>query len=180
MKIDGELILGLQQKNPKSQQQFWNALFQPVFAICAKIIGPGPVAVDTATDLLNDFIFHYVHNLSNPAGAWSYLKMMAIRRSIRERQRTIKKEPFDEQTISTDATEFSIAELSILMPKIVDCLHGLTPKAQSIIRLKYKKGLPNDQIGGIVGGSKQYIGRLIQKSLLLLRDCLDQKEKANV
>ena len=62
-----------------------------------------------------------------------------------------------------------------LLQRLGEFLLKCGPKAQSTIRLKYRLGHSNAEIGKIVGGSKQYIGRLLSKSLALLHDCLKGK-----
>lgn len=188
MKIPVEQISLLKQEDNEARQQFWKQQFQSVLSICSRILGAGPSAVDVTVDLLNDFLFHYVHRLSNEEGAWAYLKLMAVRRSVRERKRLAKKESFDECMIPGGAMALSgIAQDEIAKQELVgyllllnECLEGLSPKAQSTIRLKFKKGLSNQDIGLLVGGSKQYIGKLIQKSLVLLKKCIHQKEVSHV
>jgi DNA-directed RNA polymerase specialized sigma24 family protein len=54
------------------------------------------------------------------------------------------------------------------------CLTHLTDKARQVLRLKYTEQWTNEHIGQIVGGSKQYIGRLIRQSLELLRSCIEK------
>ena len=175
MIISTELVNLLQNHDNAGRNRFWNAAFEPVLAICSRVVGPGPLSVDITTDLLNDFMFRYVDNLSNPKGAWAYLKMMAIRRSVRERERIYKNEQLEEQRMTLTSSNAVDEGVLLLLPGLDDCLGTLTPKAQSSIRLKYRQDLSNEQIGRMIGGSKQYIGRLIKQSLALLRDCLQQK-----
>ncbi|MBN2716615.1 MAG: sigma-70 family RNA polymerase sigma factor [Deltaproteobacteria bacterium] len=178
MQISVEMVSLLQQGNEAARRDFWQTAFAPVLGICSRVAGPGPLAVDITTDLLNDFLFRYVVSLSNPLGAWAYLKMMAVRRSIREKQRSIRHEMFEEHRMRLGETHDGNEDVAGMIPLLNDCLGTLTPKAQSAIRLKYRQGLSNSEIGNTVGGSKQYIGRLLKQSLRVLRDCL-QKKVAN-
>ena len=165
----------LQAGDDAARQEFWNNGFNAVLGVCSRVMGKGPAAVDITTDLLNDFVFHYVNQLSHPGGAWAYLKLMAVRRSVRERQRVLKGEEYEDQRICSPTNTAINEDMALLRPELNDCLDTLTPKAQSVIRLKYRQGLPNEQIGRAVGGSKQYIGRLLKQSLVLLRECLQRK-----
>ena len=175
MIISAELVKSLQTQDETARKNFWNVAFEPVLAVCARVVGPGPLSVDITTDLLNDFMFRYVENIGNPHGAWSYLKLMAVRRSVRERQRMQKNEQLEEQRMTLTSNNDVDEGVLVLLPGLNDCISALTPKAQSTIRLKYRQELSNEEIGSMVGGSKQYIGRLIKQSLALLRDCLQQK-----
>ncbi|MBN2342443.1 MAG: sigma-70 family RNA polymerase sigma factor [Deltaproteobacteria bacterium] len=176
VRIDFELIAQLQKNDADARHRFWSAYFRPVLAICTRVLGPGAIAVDVTTDLLNDFMFRYVHNVQSPSAAWSYLKLMAIRRSVREKKRGMKNEPVENIAINLDNTDFSQADIQVMLSKLESCLALLTPKAQSAIRMKYTQGVSNEQIGNTVGGTKQYIGRLLRKSLEMLRDCMGRKE----
>ena len=62
-----------------------------------------------------------------------------------------------------------------MMPRLDGCLEGLTPKAREVLKLRFSTDLTNEVIGEMVGGSKQYIGRLIKESTDKLRTCLDKK-----
>ncbi|MBN2525312.1 MAG: sigma-70 family RNA polymerase sigma factor [Deltaproteobacteria bacterium] len=179
LQIGAEMVAQLRQGNSDTRQRFWEESFDAVLAICSRILGSGPQSIDVTTDLLNDFLFHYVQNLKNPHGAWSYLKLMAIRRAVRERQRMMTGEPFDDQQMDYPGGEMDDVETTVLLPKLNQCLALLTPKAQSTVRLKYRQGMSNEQIGHVVGGSKQYIGRLLTQSLAALRECLQRKAVAN-
>lgn len=68
-------------------------------------------------------------------------------------------------------------ETSVLLPSLDECLDGLKPKAREVIRLKYGEDFANERIGGLVGGSKQYIGKLLRQSLAKLRECLERKRR---
>lgn len=179
MQIEAEMVTRLQRGDREARQTFWQETFGPVLSVCSRVLGGGPVAVDVTTDLLNDFMFRYVENLARPQGAWSYLKLMAVRRSVRERQRMINREQFDEGKGKAIHAPQDSADDVLLLPKLDDCLSLLTPKAQSAVRLKYRQGFSNEKIGETVGGSKQYIGRLMKQSLAALKECLERKAVTN-
>lgn len=166
----------LKQGDSSAQRDFWERHFNEVLAICSKILGPGADATDIATDLLSDFLFNYVHNLSNPNGYRAYLRIMAVRRSLRRKQKAHQNISFDEMELPSKehVTPEEDASVSLLLPKLSECLSTLTPKAQSVVRLKYTKQMTNEHIGQTVGGSKQYIGRLLTQSLDVLLNCLQK------
>jgi DNA-directed RNA polymerase specialized sigma subunit len=58
---------------------------------------------------------------------------------------------------------------------LVDCFKKLTEKAQKVMVLRFDADLTTEAIGKIVGGSKQYIGRLITQSLEAMRNCLERR-----
>ncbi|MBN2804469.1 MAG: sigma-70 family RNA polymerase sigma factor [Deltaproteobacteria bacterium] len=187
MIIEAEIINGLKHNSQKAQKRFFVEMFNPLYAICFKILGRKSLANDIATDLLTDFIFKYVHQLSNPNGAWSYLRLMAVRRSIRAQNRNNKDVSYEEDTPGIVSTNISLsgvyfdnntdaenrALMKILQEKLDKCLETLTPKAQASIRLKYTRELADEKIGQLIGCSKQYIGRQLKNSLVLLQKCLE-------
>ena len=170
------LVEGLKSGEVKAQEDFWKLYWPEVYTICAHILGNGPAATDIAVDLLSDFMTKYVHRLSHPKALRSYLRMMAMRRSLRFREDLEKRVPTDVDSlfIDTDGPDpEEAAHVAMLRPGLEVCLGEITPKAQQVIRLRYDQQMTNEKIGGLVGGSKQYIGRLLHRSLGLLRKCLE-------
>jgi RNA polymerase sigma factor (sigma-70 family) len=175
VQLSRQTIDGLQKGDDRARRECWERLFSPVYAICAHILGSGVEASDTAADLLSDFIFHHVHALQNPAGAGAYLRLMAVRRAIRARDHRNRMCEFHDDAMATGATgPEESAEFRLLQDRLPRCLNALTPKARSALRLKYTARMANDQIGTLLGGSKQYIGRLLAQSLERLRRCLEK------
>jgi RNA polymerase sigma factor (sigma-70 family) len=169
------LVAGLKSKNRHAQEAFWRQFYEPTYAICAAILGRGPDAADTAVDLMADFMFNYVEKLSSPQALWAYLHLMAVRRSLRLRGKLRKNDPIEPETtgdLTSPGPEHQ-AELRLLMPRMASCLAELSPKAQQVIRMCYGQQLTQEDIGALVGGSKQYIGRLLNKSIGLLKACLE-------
>jgi RNA polymerase sigma factor (sigma-70 family) len=121
-------------------------------------------------------MFTHVHNLTEARAAKAYLRLMAIRRSLREKKKRSTENFIGdiEELISPDHAPDKEAEQNILLSVLEKCLRILSPKAMAVIRLKYTAQLTNEKIGQTVGGSKQYIGRLISNSLKLLKKCVQK------
>ena len=174
-KIHG-LIDGLKAGSADAQQQFWRQFWPNTHAICAKILGSDADASDVTVDLLSDFIDRRVHNIEEPKAVRNYIRLMAVRQSMEMKRKRDKNVSLDDDYAdhaSNNPEEKAI--VATLLPRLVFCLDGLTPKARQTLRLKYYRQLSNERIGELLGGSKQYIGRLIQKSLTTLRTCLEKK-----
>lgn len=175
MPFSNALIDGLRACEPSAQHTFWASSWAEVYTICVSILGAGPDANDTAVDVLTDFIFKYVQNLSDSRAAHAYIRLMSVRRSLRRRARLKElyehryEEIPDTKTVCADEA----AEKALLLPRLRECLSQLTPKAQQVLKLRFGEELKNEQIGSLLGGSKQYLGRLIRRSLELLRKCLE-------
>ena len=143
--------------------------------MCLRISRSSVLATDTAVDLLTDFMFDHVENVRDPGGIRAYLRLMAVRRSLRKKERSLLQVPIDDRISGHSAANGveAAAEFLHLLPRLEECLGMLTPKAQSAIRLKYTRQIPDREIGNLIGGSKQYIGRLLGRSLELLRECIN-------
>lgn len=175
---DAELAL-LKARDPAAQARFFRAHRGRVEALCARVLGSGPDALEIAADVLGDFLFQYVDGVESPRAIATYLKLMATRRSlrwVRARGRSeevqegegeggleVEREPAPDQAIWARQ----------MMPRLSGCLEHLTPKAREVLKLRFSTELTNESIGDIVGGSKQYIGRLIKESTDKLKKCLD-------
>ena len=177
MSIAPEIIVRLQKNDQEAQRLFWSSQWSYVFAICAHILGKGAAATDLAVDVLTAFMFEYVHGLAHPATAKVYLRLMAVRRSLQKRkeQRVFVDLQNWETLVEEGArTPEDQALCRAAMPRLEGCLSRLSPNAQQIIRLSYTQGMGNNRIADLLGVSKQYIGKLIKKSLERLRRCMEE------
>ncbi len=169
------LLEGLCNRDSTCQKQFWNTYWPRVYAICARILGGGADATDLTVDLLTEFIDCRVQHVEQAAAMGGYLRLMAVRRALDFRQKRarfseLKFEMRDTSSLSPEET----AMVRNLMPRLEHCLPTLTPKAQQVLRLRFNEQLSNERIGTILGGSRQYIGRLIRQSLDVLRLCIEK------
>jgi len=137
------------------------------------VLGNPPDASAVAVEVLSDFLMNEVHLVNNPRAIFSYLRIMTARRALKLREKMNPYTPIESMEIGEDTRDpEELAHLVSLMPHLDTCLGKLTPKAQKVLRLKYHRGMPHERIGELVGGSKQYIGRLVTKSIALLRECM--------
>lgn len=165
------------QGDPALRPALWKTLHPDVRQVCAKVLGPGPDADDVADSVLVDFLYRYAERLESTAAARSYVRLMAMRRAVRYARRRDRLEPVEEERVATEPPAVSAeerADVQRMLPRLERCLEELKPKARVVLQLKFEGELTNERIGGQVGGSKQYIGRLITKSLGLLKKCLEK------
>jgi RNA polymerase sigma-70 factor (ECF subfamily) len=170
------LVARLKREDPAAQRRFWRICWPQVYADCARILGDGLPAHEVAVEVLSDFLLRYVHGLSHPGAAGTYLRLMAVRRAAREKEARSASKSVDMDVFhaeaGVDAEESAWAKA--LLPRLEECLGELTPKARQVLKLRYHADLTNERIGALLGGSKQYIGRLITRSLGVLRKCLER------
>lgn len=173
----GPSLEALKRGDPEAQERLWTLHWDRVYATCARILGYGADASDVATDIVHDFLFTYVQNIEHERAIVSYLRLMATRRSLRRRRGADRhRELVPESVVDEDARGADVAaHTQLLLPRLSDCLEELTPKAQQVLKLRFAGELTTERIGQLVGGSKQYIGKLIRQSTEKLRVCLESK-----
>lgn len=181
--LDDAELERLRARDPGAQARFFRAQRARVEGLCARVLGHGPDALEIAADVLGDFLFRYVDGIASPRAVSTYLKLMATRRSIRWSKRRARTDEVQEDGPEPAALEpnAGVTEPAVeqaiwtrqMIPRLDLCLDHLTPKAREVLKLRFSTDLTNQSIGDIVGGSKQYIGRLIKESTVKLRNCLE-------
>lgn len=179
--LDEDELVRLRARNPVAQARFFRAHRDRVEFICARILGSASDGQELAADVLGDFLFTYVDGVETPRAVSTYLKLMATRRALRwvrsrERATEIDEDIFTSSPggeAGTEAGSDQAIWARQVMPRLDGCMGILTPKAREVLKLRFSTELTNEAIGEIVGGSKQYIGRLIKESTEKLRRCLE-------
>ena len=179
---EAELAL-LKARDPHAQARFFRGHRPRVEALCARVLGHGADALEISTDVLGDFLFRYVDGVESPRAVSTYLKLMATRRSlrwVRTRGRSDEVQEDDGGALELGPREPAGNQpidqaiwARQMMPRLDGCMGQLTPKAREVLKMRFSTELTNESIGDIVGGSKQYIGRLIKESTDKLRKCLE-------
>jgi RNA polymerase sigma factor (sigma-70 family) len=170
-----ELVSRLKANDPLVQQQFWKDHWPQVYGLCMRLLGNDFASSEVATEVLSDFLCQYVHGLNNPKALRSYVRMMAVQYAWKERDRRNRPIHIDMDELG-DPSHGNPEELTMItsmLPRLEECLGRLSEKAQQAIKLHYYQEMPNEKIGELLGGSRQYIGRLISQSQVSLRKCLD-------
>lgn len=172
--LDDDELARLRRREPVAQARFFRAFRERVEKLCSRILGPNGDAQELAADVLGDFLYTYVDGVETPRAVPTYLKLMATRRALRlhksrERAGEIDDDQFQDEEVPPDQAIWA----QQVMPKLDRCMGILTPKAREVLRLRFGTELTNEAIGDIVGGSKQYIGRLIKESTEKLKTCLE-------
>jgi RNA polymerase sigma factor (sigma-70 family) len=170
------LLERLKALDPSAQSAFWREKRDGIYAICAHVLGRGDNAQEVTDDVLVDFLFRYVHHVSDSTRVDAYIRLMAARRAVRFRNmaRRVHQQDMDEHIDGREIGPEDRAILSNQGRRVVACMSRLTPKARRVLDLRFRSDLTNDRIGELLGGSKQYIGRLIKRSLELLQQCMNE------
>lgn len=172
-----ERLRRLQTGDTTAQARFWTEERPGVYGLCARVLGEGAVAEEIADEVLVDFLFGCIQRLTHHDAVGPYLRLMATRRSLRAKTRLARRADGDpDRQRSNERSPEAASELQATLLVLERCLEHLTPKAKAVINLRFIGDLTQEQIGRVVGGSKQYIGRVIKESLRTLRACLDRAE----
>jgi RNA polymerase sigma factor (sigma-70 family) len=109
----------------------------------------------------------------------TYLRLMAARKAVKVRASLNQPiySNMDRYLENLDYTTEERVGHKLLLPRLDECLSMLTPKAQQVLKLRYHGEMTNENIGNLLGGSKQYIGRLISQCLRKLKKCLQKKPR---
>ena len=168
------LLTRLQTGCPKTQRLFWDDAYNDVYLVALRVLKNTPDASAVAVEVLSDFLMDDVQKVSSPRALFSYLRITAARRAIRFAKKASLNTPIDKLEIpDIDGRDpEDDACLASLMPHLERCMTKLTPKSQQVLRLRYHRELTNQRIGELLGGSKQYIGKLVTQSIALLRKCM--------
>lgn len=174
--IDDAELARLKARDREAQARFYARFKDRVESLCGRVLGSGPDAAEVAIDVIQDFLFQYVDGVESPRAVTTYLKLMATRRSLRWMRRGERSEEVSEDVpeVDSDGKNDQGIWVTQMMPKLDGCMQGLTTKAREVLKLRYSTDLTNEAIGEMVGGSKQYIGRLIKESTEKLKGCLER------
>jgi RNA polymerase sigma-70 factor (ECF subfamily) len=176
------LVEELQAGNPIAQQVLWQAYLPKITGICRRIVKDPLIADEIAVEVLGDFVIRYVHTIENPAATVAYLRLTAIRRArkMKEKRDRNVELPDDLGKESQIATQTEDGALhAVVEPRLEKCLEKLKPKARRMVQLSFFKELNHKQIGEILGSSGQYVGRMISKSLTFLKRCIKYESLMN-
>lgn len=175
-----ETLESLVQGDDAARVAFWRAVQPRVEHICRQTLGDPHEARDLAAEVLVDFMFEYAAKLENPAAAPNYVYLMAMRRAQRHAQRRGAEVPAEAlpERIDQNRQPDELADGTWVRQRLQGCLQELRPKARQALVLHYGKGHSNQLIGSLLGGSKQYIGRLLRDSLALMRLCIERSINA--
>lgn len=176
---DDELLRRLKQRDGRAQLELRKRMFHRLLAVCTHILGDRVRAEDLAEDVLMDFAFEHVDRVEHPRAVASYLRLMAVRRARRIRQKQNRHEsghierarPVDEERMLVDAIDAPQRQACLSR-----CIEKQDKKARQMLRLRFYNELSVTAIGQQMGVSKQYVSRIMKRALEALRGCVSRCE----
>lgn len=168
----------LQARDPRALAELHQELYRPLQALCFRLLGDSIAAEHAADDVWTDFVVSHVDHLQQGEAAGAYLRMVAVRHCCRLREFQAKHRELPELTDDRIGAEDELireSEARRQTRRLERCLGRLTARARRIVRLRYHREMTQESIGQAVGLTKQYIGRILAKSLEQLRRCMEEQ-----
>jgi RNA polymerase sigma factor (sigma-70 family) len=176
--MDAELLDRLRARDPQAQAALRRELFPRVLAVCRRLLLDATLAAEVAEDIWMDFVFEGAERLRAPEAVGAYLRVMTVRRCVRLREGLARQVEFDESCALDACAPEAGLEAGLdqrrLQARLAGCLRRLSDRARQIVRMRFFLDLTQEEIGRAFGVSKQYAGRVLQRSLDALRVCLEE------
>lgn len=154
-------------------------MFHRLQAVCAHVLGDRVRAEDLAEDVLMDFAFEHVDRVEHPRAVSSYLRLMAVRRARRIKQKQNRHESVSpERSSGVDVEGAMVAAIDAPGRKacLAECIGAQDSKARTMLRLRFHNERSVTDIGREMGVSKQYVSRIMRRALDALRGCVSRCE----
>lgn len=143
-------------------------------AVVATICGAGFPVAELVHDVVVDFALDHAPRLREPAAIGRYLRVMAVRRAVRLRDRGRRHGPVGEALSAGDPSAAWAAAVDApgRHARLADCLAELPPRTGRMLRMRFGRDATTVAIGEALGVSKQYVSRVINDALARLRRCM--------
>ena len=175
--VSEELLAQARRGVPNATQQLWNICWPKVNKISVRILGDGFTANEVSVETMTQFLSKYIHTIKSAKAVRTYVQLVAVHLATKEKQRQTKNtySEMNEFAATTEGyTPEECVSYKLLIPRLEKCLTKLSPKAQMIVKLRFFRGKTNNDIGELVGVSKQYVGKLLSKVITVLRKCIER------
>ncbi len=177
--MEEDILARLRAREPGAQKELRRAVLPRLVATCARLLSSASCAEELAEDLWNDFLLLHVERLRHASAIHAYLRMMAVTTC---RRRNTRAERFADLADAQGAAEASVDPESMLseavetrrrQARLAQCLSRLAPRPRALVRMRFSHGLTQEAIGERMGVSKQYVGKVLAKTLDSLRKCME-------
>jgi RNA polymerase sigma factor (sigma-70 family) len=167
----------LRARDHRAQQELRRRLSPKILAVCRHMLKDEALAQEAAEDIWMDFLYEHVDQVQKERALGAYLRMMTVRRCVRIRDWQKRHEQPEDQPPLVGGSETEMVtslDGRRQTARLEDCLKRLSRRARRIIRMRYRNEMTQEAIGKALRVSKQYIGRLIARSLEALRECMQE------
>jgi RNA polymerase sigma factor (sigma-70 family) len=179
---DPEVLRRLQDRDAVTQEEVWRSQRSRLRAIALSILHSSEEADALVSDLFTDFFYRHVNTVRSSRAIPAYLRIMAVRRARRRVGRDRRQVPMETEFPGEDPLPRNADRIdrNIWSRWLAECLSGLGEKARRVLRMHYGHEMSYAGIAGELGGSKQAVGKMVQKSLAALRRCLEKHRAAAI
>lgn len=177
MQADKEILERLRARDVETQLWVHQRYGPQVRAACEHLLDDTITAEQASVDIMTDFLFVHVDRMRSANAIGAYLRMAAVRRCVRIRELQKRHDDIGDLVPSTDENQEDLLlgamDNQAPIVKMLDCLQHLQQKPQRMLRLRFGHGQTLEGVGQSLGVSKQYVSRVINKSLKALRRCME-------
>ncbi len=170
-----ELLSQLRARDARAIALVRARLLPSLRTLCAGMLANKTLGDEAAEDVVNDFLLSYVETVRQPTAIPAYVRLMAVRRCRRLRayqQRQVSHTESIEHRPSPESQVIVEDQRRHLGSKLADCLDRLTPRSRTVLRLRYEHELKLEEIGSLLGSTKQYASRVVTLALAKLHKCM--------
>ncbi len=173
---DPRLLERLRAGDRLAQELVWRAERKRLEGLAASVLrGAAADVEELVADLFCDFFARYVHELRTSQAIPAYLRVMAVRRARRRRERLARQVEVEPETLTAAAVDpLHALHDEALRRRLEGCLEQLTLRARRILRLHFGHDQSYAVISDGLGVTRQAVGKTVGKSLGALRRCLEQ------
>jgi RNA polymerase sigma-70 factor, ECF subfamily len=173
-----ELIQRAKADEHQAQQELKMIVFMKIKTTCLRLLKDPNWAEETAEDIWMDFIYQHIQHLERADGLFSYLKTMTVRRCVRLRETQKKHQELSPQHEPSANDEPNLVEqidVGRQRLKLDRCMGRLKQRDRVLLRMRYFFEMTLDDIGSRNQFSKQYVSKQIERSLMILKRCLESQ-----
>lgn len=177
-----DLLVLLRTHDPSAQKEVRRRVFPLLLGTCSRVLRDKVAAAETAEDVWTDFLVSHVQDLRREESIVGYLRLMAVRRSLRVRKARSRFETLggvdDADPIDANDAERVLIEGGLERERderLVHCLGKVTPRTRHVLRMRFHHDMTLEAVGEVIGTSKQYVGKVLAKALQALRRCMESE-----
>lgn len=174
--MDDNLLERLKAGDPEAQRACRERYLPWLARTCGRWLGDRHRAWEVAEDVLADVMIDHVAKIRQERSLPAYLHMVATRRCGRLLRVPATTELPDDRADPAENAEVLLvtaAEERLRRARIGHCMEQLRPRVQTILRMRFHGDHTQEAIGRVLGVSKQYVGRVLARSLEDLKRCLE-------
>ena len=156
---DDDLLYALKQRDGSAQAILRNEALPKMRRTCIRILGDSTLGEELANDLFFDFVHESVDNVDHGKALRQYLRLMTVRRTIREQKRRERVAPLqptgsrsqpDNPPLCVETALIDALDQPTRLERLAWCVRQLDKRAQRILRLRFHREKTVAAIGNVL------------------------------